>query len=148
VPFQFDKADLTDAGYDEVRTAALWLRRHPSHKLVLEGHTDALGVDPYNEDLATRRMNVVRQNLLGLGIASDRIVMITFGEQEAMTVENPLFPADRKVVMYATELSPQAVIAMVRETRPALVATWTERGALMRLEHGLNTPTKTITVRR
>ena len=148
LPFQFDKADLTEAGVDEVATAARWLKGHPRHKLVLEGHTDALGIEPYNEDLATRRMETVRQHLLRYGIHSDRIVMITFGEREAMDLENPLFGADRKVVMYATQLAPEAVVAMVREERPAIVASWTQRGALMRVEHGLTTPTKTITVRR
>jgi hypothetical protein len=148
VPFLFDRADLSEAGIDEVAAAARWLKSHPRHKLVLEGHTDALGISPYNEDLATRRMETVRQYLLRFGVHSDRVVMITFGEREAMDLENPLFPADRKVVMYATQLAPEAVVAMVREERPAIVASWTQRGALMRVEHGLTTPTKTITVRR
>ena len=147
VPFQFDSAELTEAGLEEVNTAARWLKKHPGYKLVLEGHTDALGVAPYNEDLATRRMFVVRQHMLRHKIDSDRILMITFGEREAMDLENPLFSADRKVVMYATRLVPAQVVAMVRENRPAIVASWTERGAMKRLEHGLTTP-KTITVRR
>jgi len=148
VPFEFDSARLSDAGYSEVDTAALWLMVHPRHRLVLEGHTDALAVAPYNEDLSTRRMESVRQRMLQDGIASDRVMMITFGENEAMDLENPLFPADRHVTMYATRMSPQAVVAVVRENRPAIVATWTDRGALMRVEHGLTSPTKTITVRR
>jgi outer membrane protein OmpA-like peptidoglycan-associated protein len=151
VPFQLDSAALTDAGVDEVAIAARWLHSHPRHKLVLEGHTDALGSFPYNEDLATRRMEVVRQYLMRWGIGSDRIVMLTYGESDAMDLDNPLFPADRRVVMYATKLSPQAVVAMVKESRPALVATWTERGALMRVDHHLTQPTKTVpttTVRR
>ena len=148
VPFEFDKAVLTEQGYAEVDTAARWLNTHPSYRLVMEGHTDALGVNPYNEDLATRRMDVIRRRMLQHGIANDRMLMITFGENEAMPVENPLFGADRHVTMYATRLVPQQVVAVVRENRPAIVATWTDRGALMRVEHGLNTPTKTITVRR
>jgi outer membrane protein OmpA-like peptidoglycan-associated protein len=148
LPFQFDSAQLTEAGYEEVTTAARWLERNPLHKLVLEGHTDAIGLAPYNEDLATRRMNVVRQHMLRHGVAPDRILMITFGEREAMELENPLFGADRRVVMYATKLTPHAVVAVVRENRPAIVATWTERGTLMQMQHGLTTPTKTITVRR
>jgi outer membrane protein OmpA-like peptidoglycan-associated protein len=148
VPFLFDKAVLTAEGYDEVDTAARWLKSHPRHKLVLEGHTDAIGLAPYNEDLATRRMEAIRQRLRQHGIANDRIVLITFGEREAMDLENPLFPADRKVTMYATELTPQAVVAVVRENRPAIVASWWERGALLQMQHGLTTPTKTITVRR
>lgn len=148
LPFLFDKAVLTAEGYDEVDTAARWLKANPRHKLILEGHTDAIGRAPYNEDLATRRMDFVRKRLLQHGLSSDRIVMITFGEREAMDLDNPLHASDRKVVMYATQLEPQQVIAVVRENRPAIVASWTERGAMLQMQSGLTTPTKTITVRR
>lgn len=151
VPFALDTAALTDAGLTEVDRAAQWLRSHPRHRLILEGHADAIGRAVYNEDLATRRMAVVRERLLRHGIASDRVVMITFGEREAMDLENPLHGADRKVVMYATELSPAAVVAMVRENRPAIVASWTDDGVLVQVAHGLQTPTRTVppqTVRR
>jgi hypothetical protein len=148
VPFLFDKAVLTDEGYAEVDAAAHWLRAHPRHRVVLEGHTDALGLVPYNEDLATRRMATVRARMLQHGISSDRVVMITFGERESMDLDNPLFPADRKVVMYATALAPQAVIAAVRVDRPAMYAAWTERGALMELKQDGKLQTRTIATRR
>jgi outer membrane protein OmpA-like peptidoglycan-associated protein len=151
VTFQLNQAALGDVGYSQVDTAASWLKKHPRHKLVLEGHTDALGLAPYNEDLATRRMVAVRHRLLQHGISPDRIMMITFGEREAMDLENPLYAADRRVVMYATELSPHAVAAVVRQNRPAIVATWSERGALMRLTQGLEQPERIVpsqTVRR
>jgi hypothetical protein len=147
LPFLYDKAQLTLEGYDEVDTAARWLKAHPRHKLILEGHADASGVELYNEDLATRRMDTVRRRLLQNGIASDRVVMITFGERESMNVDNPLHGADRKVVMYATTLQPQQVVAMVRENRPAIVASWTQRGVLMQVTQGLRQQT-TTTVRR
>jgi len=148
LPFQLDKAALTAEGCDEVDRAARWLYQHPKHQIVLEGHADAVGRVPYNDDLATRRMSSVRTRLIRSGIASDRIVTITFGEREAMDVENPLHGADRKVVMYATTLSPQAVIAMVRETRPAIYASYSEYGQQMRVEQGPGRPPKTIMVRR
>ena len=148
VAFQFDAAMLSDVGVAQVDTAARWLKAHPRHRIVLEGHTDAIGLAPYNEDLATRRIAVIRERLLRLGVPSDRIVMITFGEREAMDAENPLHPADRRVAMYATELSPQAVIAMTREERDAIVASYTERGALIQYQNALATPTRTITTRR
>ena len=147
IPFQLDRAALTEAGYAQVDTAARWLKKHPSYKLVLEGHADAIGGVPYNDDLATRRMAVVRERMLQHGVSSDRILMITFGEREAMELGNPLHAADRKVVMYATELSPRAVVAVVAENRPAIVASWTERGALMQATQGLETPIQQ-TVRR
>lgn len=144
VAFQLDRSQLTDAGYTQVDTAAQWLKQHPRHLLVLEGHTDATGDAAYNQDLATRRMATVRQRLMQHGIPGDRVMLITFGEREAMDAEDPLHGADRRVVMYATELSPRAVAAVVERTRPAIVATWVERGALMQLTHDLQVPEKTV----
>jgi outer membrane protein OmpA-like peptidoglycan-associated protein len=148
LPFELDKARLTAEGFDEVDAAARWLYSHPKHQLVLEGHADALGRIPYNDDLSTRRMNTVRARLIRSGISSDRIVTITFGERESMDVDNPLHAADRKVVMYATPLSPPAVIAMVRTNRPAIYASYSEYGQQMRVEKAPGEPSKTIMVRR
>lgn len=148
VPFELDKARLTAEGYDDVDRASRWLYSHPKHQIILEGHADAAGRVPYNDDLATRRMEAVRNRLIRNGIPNDRIVTITFGERESMDVKNPLHGADRKVVMYATTLSPQAVIAMVQQNRPAVFAAYSEYGQLMRVEQGLGQPARTITVRR
>lgn len=148
VSFGFDKAVLTDLGLNDVDTAARWLKLHPQHKIVLEGHTDALGVSAYNEDLATRRMDVVRKRLLAHGISPDRIVMISFGENEARDTSDPVFAADRKVVMYATRLAPEAVVAVVRQNRPAVVAYWSENGSMVQMQHGYKTSAQTVVGRR
>jgi outer membrane protein OmpA-like peptidoglycan-associated protein len=151
VAFEHDESVLTSDGYSQVDTAAAWLKRNPRHMLVLEGHADALGSSPYNEDLATRRMVTIRERMRRQGVSPDRIMLITYGEREALDAENPLHGADRRVVMYATQLAPQAVAAMVRENREAIVATWSEGGAMMRLTHGLEQPERIApaqTVRR
>lgn len=134
VSFAFDKAVMTADGYDQVDHAARWLKSHPRHRLVLEGHTDKRGMAVYNEDLAMRRMDAVRRRLMQSGVRSDRIVMVTFGEREAISPENP---NDRRVVLYATQLSPKAIAAASFEDREAAVATWTERGKLMRIAKGM-----------
>ena len=141
VTFAHDQSQLDAISADQIDTAARWLKDHPQHNLVLEGHADATGMEVYNEDLASRRMDAVRQRMLQHGIASQRIMMINFGDREAMDEHDPLAGADRKVVLYATQLSPQAVAAMVRVNRPAITATWVDsRGALMQLTNGLETP--------
>ena len=146
VAFAHDKAVLTAAGYDQVDAAAIWLKSHPRHKLVLEGHTDLIGVAPYNEDLATRRIDTVRRRLFQHGIHSDRIIMITYGEREAIIPDNP---ADRRVVMFTTTMSPQAVIAMTMAEREAVIAAWTEKGAMLTLASGVDqVPVKKTVVGR
>jgi hypothetical protein len=130
VPFTHDNATLLDSSYAQVDRAALWLKVHPRHKIVLEGHTDMTGSDVYNDDLANRRIDAVRHRLMANGIPSDRIVMLTFGERAML--ENP---AERRVRMYATTLSPQAVIALTPRNA-GIVAQWTDNGAMMTMRNG------------
>lgn len=137
VAFSLDSTFLSGDSVTQVDAAAKWLRRHPDHKIVLEGHTDQIGRQLYNEDLSTRRMAAIRNRLLGWGIAADRIVMITYGEREAIDPENP---NDRRVVMFATKQAPQAVIASQLEHRSVIVATWTDRNSLIQLQPGGKPP--------
>lgn len=137
VAFAHNSARLDGDAYAQIDTAAKWLRMHSSHRIVLEGHTDRLGVDVYNEDLSTRRIQAVRDRLMAWGIKADRIIMITYGEQEAI---DPDTPADRRVVMFATRQAPQAVIAQQLEHRDVIVATWTDRNSLITLQPGGKPP--------
>lgn len=149
VTFEHDRALLDTMSASQVDTAARWLNEHPDQKLVLEGHADATGVGYYNEDLAMRRIAAVRQRLMQQGVSGERIIMINFGDREAMDEGNPLFGADRRVVMYSTTLAPRAVAAMIdEEGRPAVAASWVEHGALIQLRDGLETPTRTVVGRR
>lgn len=130
VPFTFDDAALSDSSYAQVDRAALWLKVHPKQRIVLEGHTDPSGSELYNDDLANRRIDAVRQRLIADGIPSDRIIMLTYGERA--TIGNP---AERRVRMYATTLSPQAVIALTPRDA-GIVAQWTDNGAMMTMRTG------------
>lgn len=142
--FRFDDDLLTTSGYDQVDRAALWLKVHPKDKIVLEGHTDKVGTPPYNNDLAMRRVNSARKRLMQDNISTDRIIMISYGEVDS--IENP---ADRRVRMYTTQLSPQAVFALTDKSRD-VVASWTERGKMKTMTR--DTPgtiiTPTVTARR
>ena len=143
--FRFNDDLLTTSGYDQVDRAALWLKVHPKDKIVLEGHTDKVGDPPYNNDLAMRRVFAARKRLMQDNISTDRIIMLGYGEVDS--AENP---ADRRVRMYTTRLSPQAVLALTVEDRD-VVASWTEKGKMMQLRRGMKgteTITPTVTARR
>lgn len=140
VAFGHDSTRLEGGSLDQVDRAATWLLQHRGHRIVLEGHTDASGMFPYNADLATRRMEAVRNRLLAWGVPSDRIVLITYGETRATPTDNP---ADRRVVMFATTRPVRDVVATQLEHRQALVAAWTERGTMLTLQNGLGRPLST-----
>lgn len=127
-------AGLIPSAIAQIDTAARWLRNHPSFKIVLEGHTDALGSDPYNSDLATQRVEAVRHHLMSWGIHSDRIVMVIYGDTEATKPENP---TQRRVVMFASDRPVRQIAAASLDHRRALAAVWTDRGTLFQEHNGL-----------
>lgn len=48
--------------------------------LVVEGHTDDRGSEPYNRDLSQRRAAAVVRALIGYGVAPDRLLAVGYGE--------------------------------------------------------------------
>ncbi len=149
IAFDLDSPHLAGETIAQVDRAAKWLLRHTDHRVVLEGHTDQLGRSPYNADLASRRMHAVRNRLMGWGVPSDRIVMLSYGETHAIVPNNP---EDRRVVMFATDAPLRQIVATQLQYRHALIATWSERGRLLQLRSGLGgepvPPSKSAVSRR
>jgi len=57
------------------------LNRYPSIKVELDGHTDSVGADAYNQKLSERRAQIVSDYLTAHGVGADRIVAVKgFGE--------------------------------------------------------------------
>lgn len=59
------------------------LKRYPEIKVELDGHTDSVGTDQYNQGLSERRAQIVADYLTSHGIDSSRIVAVKgFGESQ------------------------------------------------------------------
>jgi outer membrane protein OmpA-like peptidoglycan-associated protein len=129
--FASDADALSPLAQQQLASAAAWLKQHPRYRLVLEGHTDAAGQPYYNEDLATRRAAHARAHLIALGVPSDRIIVVVYGEVAARATRDPLA---RRVVLYATHLPPRAIAAASLDRKRALSAVWVEQDALYRQE--------------
>jgi hypothetical protein len=142
VQFAYDKSQLTEVGFAQIDRAARWLAKHPRERIVLEGHASVPGALEYNDELATQRINVVRNRLLQHGISSDRMVAVVYGERQALEK-----PADQRVLMYSTKLSPDAVAAASLETGAPVAAMWTVRGQMKVVNQG-NQPPKVIATRK
>lgn len=141
VVFAHDSATLSDADFTQIAAAARWLNKHEDQRVVLEGYADSTGYFVYNEDLSTRRAFMVRQQLIANGVAPDRIIVAVYGELAALGGANPL---DRRVVMYATKLSPRNVSAASLDKKLALSVTWTQGGALFTESRGKRGRTTTV----
>ena len=81
VLFEFNKADVRAIYGDELQAVANAMKAHDDIELVLEGHTDSVGSDAYNQSLSLRRVAAVKAKLVkDFGIAANRISTVGYGE--------------------------------------------------------------------
>ena len=79
--FEYDKSVLSDEARASLQKGAEFLRRRMSVRATIEGHADARGTNEYNLALGERRANAVRDYLISLGIAGDRLGTLSKGEE-------------------------------------------------------------------
>ncbi len=80
VAFRFDSAELTELGKGQVYLAAQRLKEKPDLTVLVEGHTDSVGTDEYNQKLGLRRAQSVIKELVAQGIDPSRMSAASFGE--------------------------------------------------------------------
>ncbi|SED86553.1 Outer membrane protein OmpA [Pseudomonas sp. 8BK] len=81
VKFDFDKAQVKPESYGDIKNLADFLTQYPQTTTVVEGHTDSVGSDAYNQTLSERRANAVRDVLVNqYGVGSDRVNAVGYGE--------------------------------------------------------------------
>ncbi|MEI8038745.1 MAG: OmpA family protein [Verrucomicrobiota bacterium] len=80
--FEFDEDQMNPRTCRQLEIVARILRADPGKKLTLSGHTDALGTDPYNHGLSSRRADVVRDFLIQTGVTAGQIVTVAKGASQ------------------------------------------------------------------
>jgi outer membrane protein OmpA-like peptidoglycan-associated protein len=60
---------------------AEFLQKNQNRSLLVEGHTDSVGNDEYNQGLSEQRAASVKTALVKSGIAIERIVAIGYGKK-------------------------------------------------------------------
>ena len=80
VLFDFDSANLKPGAREKVARIASILHSHPDLKIEVEGHTDSVGSDAYNQRLSERRADSVRGGLVQQGVNRDVVGTAGFGE--------------------------------------------------------------------
>jgi peptidoglycan-associated lipoprotein len=88
VLFDYDAFTIRDDQRGVLQKNADYLRRWTSVRATIEGHADARGTNEYNLALGERRANAVREYLVGLGLAADRFVVVSKGEEEPLCQED------------------------------------------------------------
>ncbi len=80
VEFGFDKAELTGSSSVILDVAFDQLKRCPKVPMEIDGHTDSVGAEDYNQGLGQRRAEAVKGYLVSKGLRSSRLTARSFGE--------------------------------------------------------------------
>lgn len=81
VKFDFDKAQVKQESYGDIKALADFMKQYPQTSTVVEGHTDSVGSDAYNQGLSERRASAVRDVLVNqYGVESGRVQAVGYGE--------------------------------------------------------------------
>ncbi|MBN7117076.1 OmpA family protein [Ectopseudomonas oleovorans] len=81
VKFDFDKAEVKQESYGDIKALADFMKQYPQTSTVVEGHTDSVGSDAYNQGLSERRASAVRDVLVNqYGVESSRVQAVGYGE--------------------------------------------------------------------
>ena len=81
VKFDFDKATIRQDAYDDIEVLADFMKQYDQTSTTVEGHTDAIGTDAYNQRLSMQRAQSVRDALVNrYGVEASRLEAIGYGE--------------------------------------------------------------------
>ncbi|MCB0330916.1 MAG: OmpA family protein [Bdellovibrionales bacterium] len=113
VNFDFDKSHLSDLGKGRAYQIAELLKGESGVHVVLEGHTDFIGSEGYNEKLGTKRAEAVRTELVALGVPADRLSTVTFGKSQPLLAQETDWAraVNRRVEIHVDEATAGAVDA-------------------------------------
>lgn len=80
VLFDFNKYTLRPGAREKLAKISGIVLAHPGLRLEVEGHTDSIGSDSYNQTLSENRANAVRSYLISQGVKHESIASRGFGE--------------------------------------------------------------------
>jgi outer membrane protein OmpA-like peptidoglycan-associated protein len=88
VLFDTAKATLKPGAREKLAKVSGILVTHPDLKIEIEGHTDSVGTDSYNQGLSERRAESVRGYLVSQRIAPQTITTAGFGESRPVATND------------------------------------------------------------
>jgi peptidoglycan-associated lipoprotein len=80
--FAYDSIELSDQARGGLQKNSEFMKRRGSARITIEGHADSRGTNEYNLALGERRAGSVRDYLVSLGVAADRISIVSKGEEQ------------------------------------------------------------------
>ncbi len=111
IEFEFDSTAIKTGSYDILDKVAEVLNSDRKIKLVIEGYTDPVGSNEYNDWLSGARTSAIKDYLVSRGVISESIKTFGHGSRKPITsVDTPEGRAcNRRVTMRFTKRSWKSV---------------------------------------
>ncbi len=90
IHFSFDSFDLSSKARNILQKKAKLLKKYSDLRIVIEGYCDERGTEEYNLALGERRARAAYEFLILLGVDSNRMQIVSYGE------EDPIDPANNE----------------------------------------------------
>jgi len=87
VNFDYDSSELREDARLTLRENAAWLQSNTGATVEIEGHCDDRGTVEYNLALGAKRARAVKDYLVALGVADQRLTTISYGEELPLCYE-------------------------------------------------------------
>ncbi len=84
--FNYDSSELDSDAQELLQDQVAWLKQYSDVSVIIEGHCDERGTREYNLALGEKRAQSVKNYLISLGIASDRVSTISYGKERPAVV--------------------------------------------------------------
>jgi peptidoglycan-associated lipoprotein len=81
IHFELDSSTLSEEARGILEKHALWLQGRRGAHVTIEGHCDERGTTEYNLALGEQRARATRDYLASLGVAGDRMKIVSFGKE-------------------------------------------------------------------
>lgn len=82
--FELDSHTLSEDAKQALAENAEIMQSSTDIKVEVQGHADERGTTDYNLALGQKRADAVKSHLTGLGVASDRVAAVSFGEERPL----------------------------------------------------------------
>jgi outer membrane protein OmpA-like peptidoglycan-associated protein len=97
--FKFDKTELFVIPSEKISILSDYMKKNPEAVIGIVGYTDAVGSSEYNDKLALKRANLVKEMLIKDGVKEEQIKTFAYGEDNPVSLnkkDNLYFEPSKK----------------------------------------------------
>ncbi len=84
--FDLDRFNISSASAATLQAQAQYFAQYPQLTFTIEGHADERGTREYNLALGERRANAAKNYLTSIGIAPNRIAVVSYGKERPVAL--------------------------------------------------------------